>query len=80
MADNGPTLRDVIDRLDGIALDVGALKERIDEFEYSATEAIKAGLADVVAAVENFATTKADRADVEALRADVDELKRAAGE
>ena len=88
-----PTLRDVIDRLetidarletidarlDGISLDVNGLLTRTDDFERAATDTIRDGLAKVQAAVENFATTKADRAEVVDLRADVDKLREATG-
>ena len=47
-------------------------------FERSATEVLEVGLARVQAAVESFAATKADRAELEAVRADVDVLKEAA--
>ena len=69
-----PTLRDVIARLDvidarldGISLDINGLLTRADDFERTATDTIRDGLAKVQAAVENFAKTKADRAEVEKL-------------
>ena len=56
------------------------LAHRMDQFEASITEVLRDGLAKVLAAVERFADTKADQSDVDQLRADVDELQRAAGE
>ena len=55
------------------------LGARMDSLESSVTDVLRDGLAEVREAVENFATTKADRHVVAALQADVDELKRAAG-
>jgi hypothetical protein len=52
---------------------------RMDSLEHSVTEVLGDGLANVQAAVENFAATKADRTELEAVRADVDALKEAAG-
>ena len=51
----------------------------MDSLEHSVTEVLGDGLANVQAAVENFAATKADRTELEAVRADVDALKEAAG-
>ena len=56
------------------------LAHRMDQLEASITEVLRDGLAKVLAAVERFADTKADQSDVDQLRADVDELQRAAGE
>ena len=55
------------------------LNARMDSLEHSVTEVLRDGLANVQAAVENFAATKADRTELEAVRVDVDALKEAAG-
>ena len=82
MADPDPTLRDVIDRLDvidaridGISLDMGGLLTTQNDFERAATDTLRVGLAEVRAAVENFASTKADRSEVEKLSDEVEELR-----
>ena len=60
--------------------DVSASSARMDDFERNAYLILREGFAKVLDALERFAATKADKADVDQLRADVDELQRAAGE
>lgn len=56
-----------------------AIGVRMDALETGITEILKEELGKIQAAVERFAETKADKADLEAVQADVAELQRAAG-
>ena len=85
-ADHGARLGGIDAHLEGIdgrlashGEHLEGIDARMDSLEHSVTEVLGDGLANVQAAVENFAATKADRTELEAVRADVDALKEAAG-
>ncbi len=79
LASHGEHLEGIDGRLASHGEHLEGIDARMDSLEHSVTEVLGDGLANVQAAVENFAATKADRTELEAVRADVDALKEAAG-
>ena len=79
LASHGEHLEGIDGRLASHGEHREGIDARMDSLEHSVTEVLGDGLANVQAAVENFAATKADRTELEAVRADVDALKEAAG-
>ena len=79
LSSHGERLEGIDGRLASHGERLEGIDARMDSLEHSVTEVLGDGLANVQAAVENFAATKADRTELEAVRADVDALKEAAG-